>query len=78
MLLTHFKTSDACVKTAVDFAMFPSYLTFLLPLMAESKRTSRKAEVKNGKKYLNNLENHSHTHKAVRIRPAYVFSQIMN
>ena len=49
MLLTRFKTNDAYVKTAVDFAIFPSYLTFLLPLMAESKCTSKKAEIKNGK-----------------------------
>jgi hypothetical protein len=73
-----FKTNDACIKTAVDFAIFPSYLTFLLPLMAESKCNGRKAEIKNGKKYLNNLENHCHKHKALRSRPEYVFLQFMN
>ena len=49
MLLTRFKTNDACVKTTVDFAMFPSYLTFLLPVIAESICTSRKAENENEK-----------------------------
>jgi hypothetical protein len=50
MLLTRFKTNDVCVETAVDFVMFPSYLNFLLSLMAESKFNGRKAGIKNGEK----------------------------